>query len=113
MLVKKIKCPLQWWQKHESMFPIVDFLAQQILGFVGSQIKIEKTFVLISIFTNLRRCRLQSKNLEKLNFVSKNWFNDARVGCKSPSDLVEFIEMDEQLEKELQEFESEFEQEKI
>jgi len=29
---------------------------------------------------------------------SKNWPNDARVGCKSPSDLIEFIEMDEQLE---------------
>jgi hypothetical protein len=53
------------------------------------------------------------KNLEKLIFVSKNWPTDAKVGCKSPSDLVEFIEMDEQLEEELQEFEGEFEQEKI
>jgi hypothetical protein len=26
--VKDIKCPLQWWQKHEAMFPIVGFLAQ-------------------------------------------------------------------------------------
>jgi hypothetical protein len=53
------------------------------------------------------------KNLEKLIFVSKNWPNDAKVGCKSLNDLVEFIEMDEQLEEELQEFEGEFEQEKI
>jgi hypothetical protein len=21
--VKNIKCPLQWWEKHESMFPTV------------------------------------------------------------------------------------------
>jgi hypothetical protein len=21
--VKDIKCPLQWWQKHKTMFPIV------------------------------------------------------------------------------------------
>jgi hypothetical protein len=28
--VKEIKCPLQWWQKHESMFPIVGFLIHQI-----------------------------------------------------------------------------------
>jgi hypothetical protein len=28
--VKEIKCPLQWWQKHESMFPIVRFLIRQI-----------------------------------------------------------------------------------
>jgi hypothetical protein len=49
------------------------------------------------------------KNLEKLIFVSKNWPNDARVSCKSLSDLIEFIEMDEQSEEELQEFEGEFE----
>jgi hypothetical protein len=24
---KEIKCLLQWWQKHESMFPIVSFFA--------------------------------------------------------------------------------------
>jgi hypothetical protein len=30
MHVKEIKCPLQWWQKHESMFPIVGFLIRQI-----------------------------------------------------------------------------------
>jgi hypothetical protein len=23
--VKDIKCPFQWWQKHEAMFPIVGF----------------------------------------------------------------------------------------
>ncbi len=32
-----------------------------------------------------------------------------KAGCKSPSDLVLFIEMDEQLEKKLQKFEVEFE----
>jgi len=24
--VNDIKCPFQWWQKHEVMFPIVGFL---------------------------------------------------------------------------------------
>ncbi len=61
----------------------------------------------------MRRCRLQSENLEKLIFVGKNWLNDARVGCKSLGDLVKFIEMDAQLEKMLHEFEGEFEQEEI
>jgi len=23
---KDIKCPLEWWKKHETMFPIVSFL---------------------------------------------------------------------------------------
>jgi hypothetical protein len=24
--VKDIKCPLQWWHKHEAMFPTIGFL---------------------------------------------------------------------------------------
>jgi hypothetical protein len=36
---KNIKCPLQWWGKHEVMFPTIGFLARQILGIVGSQIE--------------------------------------------------------------------------
>jgi hypothetical protein len=56
---KEIKCPLQWWLKHESMFPTVGFLAQQISGIVGSQIETKNIFSLAGIFTNLRRCCLQ------------------------------------------------------
>jgi len=89
------------------MFPTVGFLAWQTLRIVGSQIEIERIFSLASIFTNLKRCRLQLENLKKLFFVSKNWPNDAN--CKSFSYLVEFIEMDEQLEEKLQEFQGEFE----
>jgi hypothetical protein len=47
--------------------------------------------------------------LDKLIFASKKCSNGIRAGCKSPSDLVEFIEMDEQLEEELHKFEGEFE----
>jgi hypothetical protein len=32
---KEIKCPFQWWGKHDAMFVIVGFLACQILGIVG------------------------------------------------------------------------------
>ncbi len=35
---KEIKCLLQWWQKHETMFPTIGFLTRQILGIVESQI---------------------------------------------------------------------------
>jgi hypothetical protein len=68
---------------------------------------------LVDIFTNIRRYHLQSENMGKLIFVSKNWPNDTRASCKSPNDLVEFIEMDEQLKEELQEFEGEFEWDEI
>jgi hypothetical protein len=47
-------------------------LAQQILGFVGSQIEIEMIFSLAGILTNLKRCRLQLENLEKLIFIRRN-----------------------------------------
>ncbi len=40
--------------------------------------------------------------------MSKNWPNDLKVGCKSPSNLVEFIEVNWDLEKELEQFEGDF-----
>jgi hypothetical protein len=63
MNVKNNKCPLQWWEKHENMFPVVGFYARQILRIVGSQIR---------ILTSLRRCLLSLKKLDKLIFVNKN-----------------------------------------
>ncbi len=36
--VKDIKCPLQWWEKHESMFPTIGFCARNFLRIVGFQI---------------------------------------------------------------------------
>jgi hypothetical protein len=56
--VKDIKNLLQWWVKHESRFPIIGFLANQILGIIGSQIEIECIFSLARILTSLRRCQL-------------------------------------------------------
>jgi len=37
----------QWWQKHETIFLTIRFLAQQILGIVGSQIKRKRIFSLV------------------------------------------------------------------
>ncbi len=79
----------------------IGFFIWQIFRIVGSQIEIERIIFLANIFTNLKGCCLQLENLDKLIFDSKNWLNDARIGCKSPSDLVEFVDMDEQLEEEL------------
>jgi hypothetical protein len=55
---KDIKCPLEWWRKHKSMFPIVGFFVRKILGIVGSQIETKTIFSLASII-NLKRCHLQ------------------------------------------------------
>jgi hypothetical protein len=70
--VKDMKCPFQWWQKHEAMFPTIGFFAWQILGIVGSQIETERIFSLFGILTNLKKMSLQTKNLEKFIFVNKN-----------------------------------------
>jgi hypothetical protein len=53
---KDIKCPLQWWGKHEAMFLTIDFLAYQILSISGSQIETKRIFSLVGIYINLRRC---------------------------------------------------------
>jgi hypothetical protein len=56
--VKDIKCPLEWWAKHGSLFPIVTFLACRILGIVGYQIECFLKNSLAGILKNLRRCHL-------------------------------------------------------
>jgi hypothetical protein len=38
MDVKDIKCSLEWWAKHEFLFPTMAFFACQILSIVGFQI---------------------------------------------------------------------------
>ncbi len=91
MDAKDIKCLLEWWKKHETMFSIIGFLVKHILKIVNFQIETKNFFSLTKILMNLRKCHLQSKNLEILIFVSKNWPNDARVGCKAPSNLIQLI----------------------
>jgi hypothetical protein len=88
------------------MFPTIRFLARQIFDVViRSQIETKRFFSLIGIFINIMRCRLQIKILEKLIFVNKNWPNDTRIGCKSPSNLLESVERDVNLKEEFEKFE--------
>jgi len=70
-------------------------------------------FSLKGILTNFRRCHLQSENLEKIIFVSKNWPNNPRDGCKPPSNLVELIKTNLNFEEELENFEGSFERNEI
>jgi hypothetical protein len=44
-----------WWKAHEVNFFYVEFVAQQILGIVGSQIKVEQVFKIANICTNLQQ----------------------------------------------------------
>jgi hypothetical protein len=76
-------------------------------------VETQRIFSLNNILTNLKGCQLQLENFKNLIFVNKNWLNDPRIGCKTSSNLVEFIETNVDLKKELKEFESEFEKEEI
>jgi hypothetical protein len=66
-----------------------------------------------SKYSNLKRCYLQIENLEKLIFVNKNWPNDLRIGRKSPSNLLEFLEKYVDLKKEFKKFVGEFEVDEV
>jgi len=59
-----------------------------------------KDFSLVGIQLTLEDCHLQTENLKKLIFVNKNWPNDLRIGCKSPSNIIKFLEMDIDLKEE-------------
>jgi hypothetical protein len=52
---------------------------------------------------------LQLDDLDEIIFVSKNWPSDLKVGCSSPSSLIELIEVNVALKKQLTQYEGEFE----
>ncbi len=70
-------------------------------------------FPLLKFLTIWGKCHLQSKNLEKLISVNKNWPNDARVGCKAPNNLVQLIYFELDLKHELDEFGDSFKQDEL
>jgi hypothetical protein len=82
------------------------------LGIVGSQVETKWIFSLARILINIRRC-LQIEILEKMIFVSKNWPTNLRIGCECPFNLVEFLERDIYLEKELEKLEGDFERDEV
>ncbi len=97
---------------YENM-STVGFCARIFLRIVGSQIETKIIFPLNGIFISLKRCRLQLENLDNLIFVNKNHPNNPKIGCKCFFNLVDFIEMDVNLEIDLKKFERAFERDKI
>ncbi len=62
--------------------------------------KLKEYFPMMAFkFTSLRQHCLQSNNLENFMFLNKNCPNDAKIECKSLSNLVELIETEIELEK--------------
>ncbi len=69
------------------------FLTQHILGILGSQIEIERIFLVVGVFTSLQQCCFGVENLDKLMMTYKNWPLDAWLYCKlvSGDKLAEFV----------------------
>jgi hypothetical protein len=44
---KDIKCLLEWWKKHETIFPIIGFLVKRMLEIVNFQLETMKIFPLL------------------------------------------------------------------
>jgi hypothetical protein len=64
--------PTYMVKPHESQFSYVVFVAQQILGIVGSQIEVERSFNIVDICTNMRWSKLGIENLKMLMNIYKN-----------------------------------------
>jgi hypothetical protein len=50
---KECALPLIWWQLHETRFPNVSFVAQQIFGILESQIETKQIFIVARVLTSL------------------------------------------------------------
>jgi hypothetical protein len=50
---------------------------------------------------------------KEVDIYYQNWFSDPRIGCKSPSNLIEFLKKDINFKKKLKEFEGEFERDEV
>ncbi len=59
----------------KQCFLQLDFQLDKFWVLLDLKLKHKDFFSLVGIFTNLRRCCLQTKNLKKLIFVNKNWPN--------------------------------------
>ncbi len=51
--------------------------------------------------------------MEILIFFNKNWPEDPRIGHKSPSSLLKFIDINGDLKEELKKFEGSFEKDEV
>ncbi len=60
---------------------------------------------MIGIFTNLRRCHFANRKFREVDFYEQKLACDPRIGCKSPSNLLELLERDMDLEEEFEKFE--------
>ncbi len=75
IVMEEVAKPLIWWNENALRFLNVDFLAQQILSILGSQIKTKGILLVGGLLTSLWHCHLRITNLDALVVIYKNWPN--------------------------------------
>jgi hypothetical protein len=84
--------PFSWWAQHEQQFPNLIYLAWLVMGIVGSQIEIERNFIMVGVITGLRHFQLGIENLNNLILTMKTLPYDPRFGCTNgPKSFEEFF----------------------
>jgi hypothetical protein len=71
------------------------------LGIPTSHNESRRIFSIDEVLRALKRCWLQTNNLDKLIFVHENWPFDPHVGCLKPSNLAIVCEIKFDLTNEL------------
>ncbi len=69
MDAKDIKCLLECWNKHETMFSIIGFLVKHILEIVNFQIETVNLFPLTKILTNFEENVTYNQRILKNQFL--------------------------------------------
>lgn len=60
------------WKEHQAKFKAIFFLAHQIMGIPGSQIKTKGIFSMVGVLCALHMCKLGMENLDAMVLIYKN-----------------------------------------
>jgi hypothetical protein len=78
--------PLEWWRRHESVFPALSRLARIYLSIPASQATTERSFSTANIICSDLRTSLSPENLEILTMLKKN--NHLLAECEDNSEII-------------------------
>ena len=63
---------LEWWKKHQYMFPRLSILAKKYLGIPDSSVPSERVFSLAGNLVNKKRSRMKPALVDSIIFLKMN-----------------------------------------
>ena len=67
--------PLQWWQKHQNLYPKLAILAKKYLGTPATTVPCERLFSIAGFIADKRRAALLPESLNVL-LCLKDWLGE-------------------------------------